>query len=187
MNVDGKTRHKYTLGFIYCEETRQVLLLNRNKLPWMGKWNGVGGKLDQEETAYQCIIRETEEETGLLLPQYEARGVLLWEVTHGAKNSNDDNANSKTEIGGLYLFTANISKIELESYTTPKSFPEGILHWKSLDWMLDENNLGIVDNIKLLFKNNTILKANKTDLFTVKYHNFHLNEFIHSKVDYYPE
>lgn len=170
--ADSDKRLKYTLGFIYCEETQQVLLLNRNKLPWMGKWNGVGGKLHPEETPYQCIVRETDEETGLKLPQYEPRGVLLWEITKG-QGFKDDN------IGGLYLYTAKVSKAELESYHTPKSFPEGILEWKSLDWILHGDNLGIVDNVRILFTDNTIFNSNETDSFKVTYDNHTLTGFIH--------
>ena len=41
----------YTLGFIRCKDNNKILLLNRNKSPWMGLYNGVGGKLQSGETA----------------------------------------------------------------------------------------------------------------------------------------
>lgn len=153
-------RLKYTLGFIYCEESQQVLLLNRNKLPWMGKWNGVGGKLENDETSYDCIARETIEETGLNLPQYEPRGSLTWKVYEKGK---------PTDIGGLYLFTANISLRELEQYHTPKSVAEGVLEWKSLDWLTHKDNLGIVDNVKLLFRDYNLLDSKESAIFEVVY------------------
>ena len=37
----------YTLGFIRCKDNNKILLLNRNKSPWMGLYNGVGGKYNQ--------------------------------------------------------------------------------------------------------------------------------------------
>ena len=43
--------YKYTLGFII--KNNEVLLLNRNKSPWMGAWNGVGGKIETGETNHQ--------------------------------------------------------------------------------------------------------------------------------------
>lgn len=89
------TRYKYTLGFIYCPETEQVLFLNRQKLPWMGRWNGVGGKLDPEESPLECIIRETEEETGLKVSLYKDKGVLRW-------------ARDGADLGGVHLFVAEV-------------------------------------------------------------------------------
>ncbi|RLV92393.1 8-oxo-dGTP diphosphatase [Spathaspora sp. JA1] len=160
-------RLKYTLGFIYCPENKKVLLLNRNKSPWMGKWNGVGGKLESGETPLQCIQRETLEETGLSITNYQGRGILTWEVT-------DDKG---SEIGGLYLFTGEISLEQYNNFKTPVIFSrEGILDWKDWDWIIHENNLGVVDNIKLLFK--TLLSSNEKDLYTVKYHNNQLISWI---------
>lgn len=40
----------YTLGFIRCEDNNKILLLNRNKPPWMGLYNGIGGKIQPNET-----------------------------------------------------------------------------------------------------------------------------------------
>lgn len=36
--------YQYTLCFI--ERGDAILLLNRQKAPWMGCWNGVGGKIE---------------------------------------------------------------------------------------------------------------------------------------------
>ncbi|KAK6456239.1 NUDIX hydrolase domain-like protein [Scheffersomyces xylosifermentans] len=155
-------RLRYTLGFVFCPETKQILLLNRNKSPWMGKWNGVGGKLDPEETPLECIIRETREETGLEISNYVSRGILTWNVTYTQDSHN------QPEVGGLYIFTGEITKEELEEYKTPKVYcKEGILDWKTLEWALHSENLGIVDNLQIIFKH--MFDAKDTDLFTVKY------------------
>jgi 8-oxo-dGTP diphosphatase len=58
---------KYTICFIKRKD--EILLLNRNKKPNMGLWNGVGGKIETGETPFEGIIRETWEETGLLLKE----------------------------------------------------------------------------------------------------------------------
>lgn len=159
---------KYTLGFIRCPETNQVLLLNREKLPWMGRWNGVGGKLDADETPLQCIVRETFEETGLKIDSYIDRGVMLWNV-------------DGEDRGGVHLFTADISQQQLEKYPTPIRYcHEGVLDWKHLDWVLHEENTGVVDNIKIMFQNvfGALLKA----VFTSKYSDKVLISFV-----YYPQ
>ena len=41
-----------------------------------GKWNGVGGKIEQGETAEQCAVRETQEEIGITPIEYEKVGIL---------------------------------------------------------------------------------------------------------------
>lgn len=134
-----QNRYKYTLGFIRSE-SNHVLLLNRQKAPWMGRWNGVGGKLEQIESPYECIVRETFEETGLRLPNYEDRGVLRW-IRDGV------------DLGGVHIFTAEVSAQEMASYKTPRVHcHEGILDWKKLDWILHEDNSGVVDNIKVVMK-----------------------------------
>ena len=55
---------KYTLCFIIYQN--QVLLLNRNKNPWMGRWNGVGGKINEGEDKFSAIKREIIEETQII-------------------------------------------------------------------------------------------------------------------------
>ncbi|CAI5757619.1 unnamed protein product [Candida verbasci] len=152
----------YTLGFIRCKTNNKILLLNRNKSPWMGRWNGVGGKLNPQESALQCIIRETEEETGLNLSNFINRGILIWKV------KNDGNKN--VETGGLYLFTVDISEEQFENYRTPMVYNnEGILDWKDWNWITNDDNLGVVDNIKIIF--NHLFTSSETDLYKVKYEN----------------
>ena len=75
----------YTLGFIRCEDNNKILLLNRNKPPWMGLYNGIGGKIQPNETPLECMIREANEETGLSLTHFTNRGVLTWEVEYSEK------------------------------------------------------------------------------------------------------
>lgn len=41
-----------------------------------GKWVGVGGKFEENETPKECLLREVYEETGLTLTKYRFRGVI---------------------------------------------------------------------------------------------------------------
>src|SRR5581483_286214 len=57
---------KYTLGFIFNSDLSSVVLMQKARPDWQkGKLNGVGGKIEEGETAVACMARETEEEAGL--------------------------------------------------------------------------------------------------------------------------
>lgn len=160
-----------TLGFIHCKETNQILLLNRQKKPWMGRWNGVGGKLDPNESSYDCIVRETLEETGLFLPQYILRGVFLWDVECSEKVSLGNDS-----IGGMYLFTAEVTKDQVRAYSTPRtSDGEGILDWKSIDWIANPRNMGLPDNIPPLLEH--LFSACSKDAFHTIYRDEKMQSF----------
>ena len=51
------------------------------------KWIGVGGKFEPGESPEECICRETLEETGLTLTEYQYRGIVtfvsdVWETEY---------------------------------------------------------------------------------------------------------
>lgn len=54
-------------GAVLLNEKGQVLMLLRNKEPERNKWSIPGGKVDLFETVEQAIVREVEEETGLII------------------------------------------------------------------------------------------------------------------------
>ncbi len=124
--------YTYTLGFIKRKD--EILLVNREKKPWKGSWNGVGGKLNINENIKDCIVREIEEETGItFLPnQIEDKGYLTW--------------NSFDAMGqGLHIFLITLAD-DFE-YNTPVLTNEGILDWKKIEWINDFENYGVADNI----------------------------------------
>lgn len=63
-----------------------MLLIHKTHPEWQaGKINGIGGKIEAGEEPVDCIVRETAEETGLMIPkeQWTAVGVLSsaeWKV-----------------------------------------------------------------------------------------------------------
>ncbi|PWV94525.1 8-oxo-dGTP diphosphatase [Paenibacillus cellulosilyticus] len=130
---------KYTICFI--RQGSKVLLLNREKASWMGAWNGVGGKLEPNETPREGILREVAEETGIVLDLIQFKGIVTW-VVDGAMT------------GGMYTYVAELP--EDYTYETPIKTDEGILDWKELQWILHPKNVGLAANIpesleKLLF------------------------------------
>ncbi|MES5866052.1 NUDIX domain-containing protein [Bacillus cereus group sp. RP32] len=124
--------YKYTICFI--RKGNEILLLNRNKKPNMGMWNGVGGKIEDNETPYEGIIRETFEGTGIELPSVTYKGNVIFKDKEESWDSE-----------GMYVFIADLPDgVHME---TPLSTSEGLLEWKEIDWILDDNR-GVVSNLQ---------------------------------------
>ncbi|MFI3283629.1 MAG: 8-oxo-dGTP diphosphatase [Erysipelotrichaceae bacterium] len=65
----------------YIEKENQYLMLHRNKKAAdlnQGKWIGVGGKFENNETPEACMIREVWEETNLHVLSYEYKGIVTF-------------------------------------------------------------------------------------------------------------
>lgn len=125
MGIGGEKMFKYTICFIKMGS--KLLMLNRNKRPTMGLWNGVGGKIENTESPKDSIIREIYEETGLQIDNVIYKGVVSW----------DDEATD----GGMYAFLAEIQ--DFPNYKTPKVTDEGILEWKEISWIINPDNRGV--------------------------------------------
>ena len=124
--------YTYTLGFIKRKD--EILLVNREKNPWKGSWNGVGGKLNINENISDCMLREILEETGIevLQSQMIDKGYLTW--------------NSFDAMGqGLHIFLITLP--DDFQFITPLATKEGILDWKKIEWINDFENYGVADNI----------------------------------------
>lgn len=121
---------KYTLCLIRHEN--ELLLLNRVKKPQMGMWNGVGGKIEVGETPLESVIRETVEETGINLKEITYAGNVIF--------------SSKEGRDGMYLFMAELP--EGECIMTPVGTAEGILDWKTADWILHDDNRGVAATLR---------------------------------------
>lgn len=126
---------KYTLAFI--KNDNQLLMINRQKAPWQGGWNGVGGKLEPGETPEACVIREVWEETGIRLVKPFFRGIVTW---HGESEP----------VQGMYVFTADVPSGEVEHL--PRATREGILAMKEVSWILSQSNFGTVPTIRFFLK-----------------------------------
>lgn len=66
---------------IYLKKDDSYLLLFRNKKKNdinQGKWIGIGGHVEENETIDQCAIRETKEETGLDVHSLSCCGEVLF-------------------------------------------------------------------------------------------------------------
>jgi len=58
----------YVTGFIFSEDLTHVVLLEKLSPSWQkGLFNGVGGKIENDELPAQAMVRECEEETGVFI------------------------------------------------------------------------------------------------------------------------
>ncbi len=70
-----------TLGYVLSADKRLTLLVHRNGRPddpHAGKYNGLGGKMEPQESIHQCICREIKEEAGIICDQVVLRGTINW-------------------------------------------------------------------------------------------------------------
>jgi 8-oxo-dGTP diphosphatase len=97
----------------YIEKDGQYLMLHRTKKENdlnEGKWIGVGGKFEKDETPEECLLREVKEETGLTLTDYRMRAVVTF-------------VSDQWNTEYMYLFTATDFTGELAECS------EGDLKW----------------------------------------------------------
>jgi len=57
----------YVVGFMFNPDYSRVALIHKRHGPEcvVGRWNGVGGKIEPTESAYHAMVREFQEETGV--------------------------------------------------------------------------------------------------------------------------
>ena len=70
-----------TTTLCYIENEGKYLMLHRVKKKNdinEGKWIGVGGHVEYQESPEECLVREVKEETGLTLTSYQFRGVVTF-------------------------------------------------------------------------------------------------------------
>ncbi len=121
-----KDQYEFTLCFLV--QDHHVLMLERQKEPNKGLWNGVGGHIEPGESPNHACVREIEEETGILVDEIRFCGVLSWESWYFPG-------------GGMYIYRADpkVSKVVASD--------EGPLEWKPVEWVL--NSSSVVANIPL--------------------------------------
>lgn len=119
-----------TLCFVI--KGNKILMINRNKKPFMGLWNAVGGKIEDGETEKDCAVREIFEESGIKVDTAEMFSTFTWNM--------DD------EIG--YAFLSELpSDFDVSGY--PKLSDEGVVDFKDIDWVLNPDNHGVIEDLRV--------------------------------------
>lgn len=70
-----------TLGYVLSADRRKVLMVHRNARPddhQLGKYNGLGGKLEADEDVVAGMRREIREEAGIDCEAMSLRGTISW-------------------------------------------------------------------------------------------------------------
>jgi len=112
-----------TLGFILSPDGKETLLVHRNKRAGdqhLGKYNGLGGKMEPREDIFSCLKREIYEESGLLCEVATLRGTVSWPGFGGTGNASED------WFGFIY-------RIDCFSGTPRMLNEEGELEWCRID------------------------------------------------------
>ncbi len=127
-----------TLGYVLSPDGREVLLVHRNARPGdqhLGKYNGLGGKLEPDEDVVAGMRREIHEEAGIDCTAMTLRGTISWP---GFGKQGED------WLGFVFLITGFTGR-------PPASNAEGTLEWVPLDrihdlpmWEGDRNFLPLV-------------------------------------------
>jgi len=60
-----------TLSLLFLQTDTEILLAMKKRGFGEGRWNGVGGKVEPDETIESAMIRETQEEINVTPTQYE--------------------------------------------------------------------------------------------------------------------
>jgi len=97
----------------YVKHGGRTLMVHRIKKAGdihLGKWNGLGGKLEAGESPEQCVLREVREESGLEIRRPRYRGLLIF-------------TGFKEDDWYVWVFTATDFQGELIDS------PEGDLKW----------------------------------------------------------
>ncbi|MBQ3253096.1 MAG: 8-oxo-dGTP diphosphatase [Acholeplasmatales bacterium] len=142
----------------YIEDNNKYLMLHRTKKNQdlnEGKWLGIGGHIEANETPDEALIREVLEETGLTLLNYTFNGIVEF-----------INDNYK-EI--MYLYTSN----SFEGLISECN--EGELSWIDKDKIL---SLNLWDGDKIFLKK---LFNNETNFYLRLYYDN--NNFVRSDSD----
>ena len=93
----------------YIEQEGCYLLLHRVKKVNdvnKDKWVGIGGRLEENESPEECVLREVWEETGLHLTRWRYCGIVtfvsdLWEGGHRCKRFREKYACSRCLLQGI--------------------------------------------------------------------------------------
>lgn len=95
---------KYVLGFVLDNKMERIALILKNRPDFLaGKWNALGGKVEEGETEKEAVKREVEEESGLVIEEKD------WQPV-GVIQDNKDKEVDEFRVDVFYALTNDISK-----------------------------------------------------------------------------
>lgn len=109
-----------TLGFVLSADGREVLMVHRIARlddEQLGKWNGLGGKVEIGEDVWTGMARELREEANIEVTAMRLRGTVSWPGFH---------ADGSAVLGFIFVVDAWTGDI-------PPRNAEGPLVWQPID------------------------------------------------------
>lgn len=134
-----------TLCFVKKDD--KILMINRNKPPFMGMWNALGGHKEENETALQCAIREVYEESGVTINDATLISISTW-------NYDDDE---------IYVYVCELPE-DFDTSKYPLNINEGIIDFRPIEWIIHPKNFGVIEDLRLFI----------ADIKENRYRNYHL-------------
>lgn len=111
-----------TLAYVTDPDRTRVLLVHRiarSSDEQLGKYNGLGGKVERDEDIVAAIRRELREEAGIEADELELRGTVSWPGFNG-----------RDVFGFVFLVTAFTGDV-------PEANDEGTLAWHDVATMME--------------------------------------------------
>lgn len=145
-----------TLCFV--KKDNKILMINRNKPPFMGMWNALGGHKEENETALECAIREIKEESNVIVDNAKLISISTW-------NYDDDE---------IYVYVSTLpDDFDLSAY--PLKIDEGIIDFKEIDWVLNLKNFGVIEDLRVFLND---IKEDQCNNYHLVYNDSKLVEYI---------
>lgn len=115
--------NKYVLLLLFTKDYKKVLLIKRKKKPFANLYNGIGGKIGQNESVKEATIRECIEETNIKIKNPK---LLITSIYPKSVNADEEK-----EMSVLY---DTLKEVDVkENY-------EGTFEWKPIEFALDFYN-----------------------------------------------
>lgn len=152
----------------YVEREDAYLMLHRVKKKKdvnKDKWIGIGGHFEAGESPEECLMREVREETGLVLTDWQFRGIVTFCFT--PKEAGDQTEQPACEYMCLYTATGYEGE--------PGECNEGNLEWVSKDRIKD---LNLWEGDKIFFR----LLEEKIPFFSLKLE-YHGDDLVRAVLD----
>ena len=145
-----------TLCFV--KKDNKILMINRNKPPFMGMWNALGGHKEENETALQCAVREIYEEGNIKVDNARFNSISTWIY--------DDDE--------IYVYVSELDD-DFDISVYPVKINEGIIDFKEIDWVLNLKNYGVIEDLRVFLDD---IKNDRTQNYHLVYDNSKLLEVI---------